>query len=161
MKRIAVVLTIIGALAGVGTLCCRETKEVESFYLRSCETGRLIGPIRLAPGYLLPPLSKKAYIVADPTESEIDVRNFLLKALAYETHHIDCTVDDVIETIHHMLKRRLGDKVPPFRIEGVDALITIHISGEASAYDVLCDIAAMTKAHIFIEDGAVVLSRAC
>lgn len=158
MKRIAVVLTIIAGLIGLCTLCCEPSKKVDTFYLRACETGRLIGPIRLTPGHPLPPLDEQAYIVAGPAKSELEVRKRLLESRGYRSTYFDCTVEEVVETIHLMLQHRLGDKAPPVRVEGVDALVAMDISGEESAYDVLCDIAAMAKAHIFIEDGAVVLS---
>ena len=158
MKRIPVVLTITVLLAGLGCIGCKPSKDVVTFYLRSCKTGRLVGPIQLKPGHALPPLGERRYIVADPTPSELEIRKMLLETCGCESHYSDCVVDDVLVLVRHRLKRRLEDKAPPVHIDGVEALVTMDISDEQSVYDVLCDVAAMTKAHVFIEDGAVVLS---
>lgn len=140
-----------------------NSTRANQFYLRDYQTGRLIGPISLTPGYLLPLLNKKNYIVADPTESELEVRKCLLESKGYESHYIDIPVDEVVETLNRMLKHQLGDKAPPMRVE-VPAesrlpLLTMEITAEDPAYDVLCSIAARAKLRIFVEDGAVVLSQ--
>lgn len=136
-------------------------EATSGLYLRDYQTGRLIGPLSLKPGSLLPPLDKETYIVADPTESELEIRKRLRESFGYESKYFDSTVDDVIELIQHLLELRLGETAPPVRIERVsaDALITMEISKEEAAYDVLFKIAARAKARIFIEDGAVILSQ--
>ena len=91
--------------------------------------------------------------------SELEVRKRLLESVGYESAYFDCEVDDVVETIQHMLKHRMGDKAPAVQIEDVNASITMNVSGKEPAYDVLFNIAAKAKARIFIEDGAVILSR--
>ena len=158
MKRIPFVLTIIACSLGLSALGCKPSNEAETIYLRSCETGRLIGPIRLTPGHRLPSLDEQNYIVASPTDAELEIRRTLLETSGGESHYIDCEVDDVIKMVRHQLKRRLGDKAPPIRLDGVEALVTMDIHREDSAYDALCNVAAMTKTHLFIEDGAAVLS---
>jgi hypothetical protein len=159
MKRIPIVLTIIAGLIGLGTSGCKPSKEeAETFYLRSCDTGRLIGPVRLSPGHRLPPLDEQGYIVADPTDSELKIRKILLNTPGCESYYYDCDVDDVIEMIRHKLKQHLGDKAPPIRIDSVDAPVTMDTSDKQSAYDILCKAALMAKAHLFIENGAVILS---
>ena len=158
MKRIPVTPTIIAVLIGLGTFGCKPSKRAETIYLRSCETGRLIGPIRLSPGHRLPSLDEQNYIVANPTDAELEIRKILLETSGGESHYIDCEVDDVIKMVRHQLKRRLGDKAPTIRLDGVEALVTMDIHREDSAYDALCNVAAMTKTHLFIEDGAAVLS---
>ena len=152
----AVVLVGVSVLS---TLSCRVSEEAGTFYLRSCETGRLIGPIQMAPGQALPALDEKTYIIADPTESELELRAILLESTGYESSYFDFHIDETIETIRQMLKYRIGDKAPPIRVEDVDALITTKISGEESAYDALLNIAAQAEARVFIEDGEVILSR--
>ena len=129
------------------------------FYLRDYQTGRLIGPIALTPGSLLPLLNKKNYIIADPAQSELTVRKCLLETAGCESRYFDMPAGEVVEAIHSMLKRQLGDKAPPVRADGVDALITMKIDNQEAAYDVLCNVAAYAQARIFVEDGAVVLSR--
>jgi hypothetical protein len=163
MKKYSIVAIVIAGLVAMGTLCCRPSKEVETFYLRASETGRLIGPVSLTPGHPLPPLDEQAYIVAaDPTPSELEVRRRLVESKGYESHYIDIPPDEVVETINMMLKHRLGDKAPLIRVEAATEtklpLITMDISGQEPAYDVLCNIAAKAKLRIFVEDGAVVLS---
>jgi hypothetical protein len=132
-------------------------------YLRDYQTGRLIGPISLTPGYLLPVLDGKEYIVAGPAQSELDLRKRLLESKGYESHYIDIPPDEVVETINMMLKHRLGDKAPLVRVEAAAEtklpLITMDISGDEPAYNVLCNIAARAKLRIFVEDGAVILGQ--
>ena len=159
MKRIPVVLTIIACSVGLNVLSCKHSKEkTEAIYLRSCETGRLIGPIRLSPGHRLPPLDEKNYVIASPTDSELEIRQMLIETCGGESHYIDCEVDEVLLLVRYRLKRRLEDKAPPIRLDGVEALVTMDISPEQSMYDVLCNVASMAKARLFIEDGVVVLS---
>jgi hypothetical protein len=161
MKKHSIILIIIVGLIGLGTLCCRPSKEADTFYLRANKTGRLIGPISLTPGHTLPQLDEQTYIVADPTESELKIRKCLLETLTYENHYIDCPINHTLETINHMLERRLGNKAPPVRFEDVDGFVPSAIMmdlTEVPAYDALCDIAAKAKVRIFIEDGTVVLS---
>ena len=162
MKKYTIVLMIIAGLFGLATLCCRDSKEVRTLYLRACDTGRLIGPIRPTPGYRLPQLDEQTYIVANPAESELEVRKRLLETRGYESHYFDCELAEVVGDINRMLKSRLGDNAPPVRIESADEsnlpLITMDISGEVPAYDVLCNIAAQAKVRLFIENGAAVLS---
>ncbi|MHC4146239.1 MAG: hypothetical protein ACYSUD_15830, partial [Planctomycetota bacterium] len=151
-------LVLVG-IAVLATLSCRVSREVDPFYLRSRETGRLVGPIHLTSGHPLPLLDKGAYVVARPAEFELATRKLLLEAKLYESHHFDNDVDEVIETIRQMLKHRIGEKAPTLRVEDVDALITMDIGADEPAYDVLLRIAAKAKARVFIKDGAVVLSR--
>lgn len=161
MKKHSITLIIIVGFIGLGILCCRPSKEADTFYLRASKTGRLIGPIRLAPGHALPLLDEQTYIVTDPTESELKVRKCLLETLTYENHYIDCPINETLKTINRMLEHRLGDKAPPVRFEDVVGFVPSSITmdlTEMPAYDALCDIAAKAKLRIFIEDGAVVLS---
>ena len=83
----------------------------------------------------------------------------MLDANLYENHYLDYDVVDVIGTIRQMLKHRMGDKAPAFQVEDFDAIITMDITAGEPAYDVLFRIAAKAKARVFIEDGAVILSR--
>lgn len=136
-----------------------DRTATNAFYLRVYQTGRLIGPLSLEPGSLLPPLDKETYIVANPTESELEVRKRLRESVGYESVYFDCTVDDVIDYVKRTLKRRLGEKAPAVRVEDVDALITMEISGKESAYEVFFRLAAKASARVFIENGAVILSR--
>jgi hypothetical protein len=162
MKKYAFAVIIMAGLPCLGILCCRPSKPTNTFYLRACQTGRLIGPVPLKPGHLLPRLDEQEYIVADPTESELEVRRCLLETTGYESQYIDCELGEVVETINKMLKHRLGDKAPPVRIESVDAwqppLITMDIT-EEPGYDVLCNIAAKAQVRVFVEQGEIILSR--
>jgi len=63
-----------------------QLKEVGTFYLRACGTGRLIGPIDLTPGHSLPSLEEQAYIVAEPAKSELTTRRRLLETKLYQSH---------------------------------------------------------------------------
>ncbi len=154
MKKHSIKLIIIAGLIGLGIFCCRPSKEADTFYLRSSKTGRLIGPIILTPGHVLPQLDEQIYIVAEPSESELKIRKCLLETLTYIEHYIDCEINNTLETIQVMLDNRLGDKAPPVRYEGVDGFfpspITMDLT-EVPAYDALCDIAAKAKVRIFVE----------
>jgi len=163
MKKYAIKAIITAGLIGLGILFCfRPSKPIEKFYLRSCRTGRLIGPVILKPGHLLPPLDGQKYIIADPTELELEVRKCLLGTTGYESHYIDCDLADVVETINMMLKHRLGDKAPSVQIDSENSslppLITMDIT-EEPAYNVLCNIAAKAQVHVLIEKGEVILSQ--
>lgn len=153
---LAVVLLGISSLS---SLSCRDSKEVGTFYLRSCETGRLVGPIHLTPGQPLPLLDEGAHVVARPAESELATRQLLLEAKLHESHHFDNEVEEVMETIRQMLKHRIGEKVPTLRVEDVGAIITTDIAADEPAYEVLVRIAAKANARVFIRDGEVILSR--
>jgi hypothetical protein len=162
MKKYALAAIIIAGLIGLGNLSCKPPKPSENFYLRSCRTGKLIGPVALKSGHLLPSLDEEKYIIADPTDSELEVRKCLLGSTGYASQYIDCELADVIEAINKMLKHRLGNKAPSVRIESEDTwkppLITIDITNEP-AYDVLCNLADKAKCHVFIEKGVVILSQ--
>jgi hypothetical protein len=162
MRKYVIAAIIAAGLIGLGILSIRLSKPSGTLYLRSCRTGRLIGPVSLKPGNPLPLLDEQKYVVAEPAESELGVRSCLLETTGYESHYIDCELADVVETINMMLKHRLGDKAPPVRIEPEDTpvrpLITIDITNE-SAYDVLCNIAAKAQVHVLVENGAVILSQ--
>ncbi len=162
MKKYAITAIIAVGVIGLGILGCRPSKPSDTFYLRSCSTGRLIGPVSLKAGHLLPPLDEQQYIIADPTESELGVRSCLLGTTGYESTYIDCNLADVVEMFNKMLKHRLGEKAPPVRIESEGTwqppLITMNITKE-SAYDVLCNIAAKAQVHVLFKDGAVILSQ--
>jgi len=153
------VAVILVGVFGLNILSCRNSKEASTFYLRSCETGRLVGPIHPTPGHILDPLDKGVYVVAKPTESELATRRLLLDAKLYESEHFDNDVGEIIGTIQQMLKHRIGDKMPVFRVDNVHELISMKIGAEEPAYKVLFRIAAKAGARVFVEDGEVMLSR--
>ena len=146
-------------IVGLGTLSCKKSEEASTFYLRSCDTGRLVGPIHLTPGHTLPSLEEDSYVVAKPSQPELATRRLLIETKLYESHHFDNDVEELIETIRRMSKQRIGEEAPVFRVDDVHALITMDIAAEEPAYEVLFRIAVKAKARIFIEDGAVILSR--
>ena len=165
MKKYAIAALITAGLIGLGILCIRPskpTKPTDGFYLRACRTGRLIGPVPLKPGHLLPPLEEQKYIITDPTESELGVRTCLLGSTGYKSQYIDCNLADVVEAINMMLKHRLGDKAPTVRVDSenlsLPPLITMEIT-EEPAYDILCNIAAKAQVRLFVEKGVIVLSQ--
>jgi len=162
MKKYVIATITTAGLIGLTILSIRLSKPTDTYYLRSCQTGRLIGPVSLKPGNPLPSLDEEKYIIANPTNSELEVRECLLQTSMYESHYYDCTLAEVVEDINRMLKHLLGDKAFPVRIESVDTMqppfITMDITKE-SAYDVLCSIAAKAQVRIFVEHDAIVLNR--
>jgi len=159
MNKPTIIVMIAGVIFCMTTLGCKSSNQVGAFYLRACDSGRLIGPIESTPGYRLPPLDGNAYIVAKPEKSELEIRKCLSESIGYRSAYFDCIVENVVNEMNLSLKHRMGEEAPPVRAEGVDGLITMDIGDEESAYDILCRIAAKAKVRIFIEDGTVVLSR--
>ena len=163
MKKHAILLIILVAIICLAILCYISSTSTNKFYLRSCQTGKLVGPFSLKSGYLLPQLDEKTYIVANPTESELEVRRRLLQIPLFTgpSHYIDNELTWVLRDINLMLKKRLGDKAPPVRVEHMGKpklpLITMTLP-EEPAYDVLCDLAAKAQLRIFVENGEIVLS---
>lgn len=163
MKKYAILLIILAAIIGLAILCYIPSTSTNKFYLRSSRTGKLVGPFPLKPGYLLPQLDEKTYIVADPTNSELKVRRCLLQTILFKSEYFDCTLADIIGDVNLMLKWRLADKAPPIRVEYMEKsklpLITITMRlPEEPAYDVLCDLAAKAKLRVFVEQDTVLLS---
>ncbi len=163
MKKNAIIIILI-VLSCMSIQCNRPARPTNEFYLRSCQTGRLIGPIDLEAGYILPQLDEHNYIVAEPAESELEVRKCLLQTSPFESHYFDIPLTEMINTINLFLKHRLGEKAPPVQVEligkSVAPLITMSIGKkEKSAYDELCNIAAEAKFCIYFEKGAIVLSQ--
>jgi hypothetical protein len=150
---------MILGIFGFNSLSCRVSNEVDTLYLRCCDTGRLVGPIYLTPGHTLAISDKGNYIVTRPAEFELVTRKLLLETKLYESHHFDNEVEDMIQMIRQMLRNRIGDKTPVFRVDDVHALITMDIHPEEPAYEVLFRIAAKAQTRVFIEDDAVILSR--
>lgn len=136
-----------------------DKEAANVFYLRVYQTGRLIGPLSLTHGTLLPPLDKETYIVVNPTKSELEIRQRLLDSFGYESAYSDCEAGEVIGLIEKMMKHRLGEDAPDVRIEDIDALISMRVGADESAYEALFRIAAKVNARVFIEDGTVILSR--
>ncbi len=163
MKKYAILLIILAAIIGLAILCYIPSTSTNKFYLRSCQTGKLVGPLPLKHGYLLPQLDEKNYLVADPTNSELKVRGCLLQTILFKSksEYFDCELAWVLRDINLMLKNRLGDKAPPVRIEFAEKskmpLITMSMGGKPT-YDVLCNIAAKAQLRIFVENGEIVLS---
>ena len=161
MKKHAILLIILVAIICLAILCYISSTSTNKFYLRSCQTGKLVGPFPLKSGYLLPPLAEENYIVAVPTKSELEVRKRLLQIPLIKNHYIGCEFTWVLRDINLILKKRLGDKAPPVRVEHMGKpklpLITMTLP-EEPAYDVLCDLAAKAQLRIFVENGEIVLS---
>jgi len=164
MKKYAIALIIGAVLIGLGVFFYRPARPANSFYLRSCQTGRLIGPIQLETGYLIPQLDEPNYIVAEPTKSELEVRKCLLQTSPLESNYFDVNLAEVINTVNLMLKHRLGEKAPPVQVElvgkSLEPCITMSIGKEdKSAYDQLCNIAAEAKFRLYVENGTIILSQ--
>jgi hypothetical protein len=164
MKKNIIVVIILTLPVCMSIQCSKSSRTANSFYLRSCQTGRLIGPIHLEPGYLMPQLDEPNYIIAEPAESELEVRKCLLQAPPFGSHYFDVPLTEIISDINMFLKKRLGEKAPPVKVELIDKsrapLITMSFSKEdKSAYDILCNIAAEAKFCLYVENGTIILSQ--
>jgi len=109
-------------------------------------------------------LDEHNYIIAEPTESELEVRKCLLQTSPFESNYFDVPLTEMISDISLVWKHRLGDKAPHIRIELIDKsvapLITMSTGKEEkSAYDQLCNIAAKAKFCLYVEKGEIVLSQ--
>jgi hypothetical protein len=158
MKKIAIVAIIIVGLIDLGIFCYRRPKPIKGFYLRSNQTGKLIGPVSLLEDYLQPSSDEQTYIVVDPTESELEVRSRLLKS------HVTVTMTDVplTEIINHVVIPFLGNNAPQVRIEAEDESKLPRISIDASnmpLYEVLFVCASQANLRIILEDGSIILSQ--
>ncbi len=139
-----------------------DSSSTAVLYLRSYKTGRLIGPVSLKGGSLLPTLENETYIIADPTEYELSVRKALLDTAGRPANFLDCELDMVIDLFNQTLKSRLGDKAPLVQIQlgekSTMPIMSIEFI-EESIYETLCNIAAIAQLRIFIEQDTIVLSN--
>ena len=132
------------------------------FYLRSCKTGCLLGPVSLKPGSPFPVLKSESYIIAEPTENELSIRQTLLNTVGYPAVFLNEDINIVIRIFNGMSKKRLGNKVPPVKVELGENSNTLYITTEfikEPLYETLCNIAAIAQLRIFIEQDAIILSN--
>jgi hypothetical protein len=128
------------------------------FYLRYVRTGWLIGPVSLPNGHLPPSYDEEKYVVAEPTESELEVRKRLRRT------RVTAKMNDIplTEVLDHILTEYFGSEAPPVRIDIADESKMPRISIDfrsTSLYDLLCTIAIQKNFYISIENGTIVLSE--
>jgi hypothetical protein len=158
IKKIAIIAIVIAGLIDLSILCYRRPRPTNGFYLRSRRTGKLIGPVNLPKGYLPPSLDEQTYIVAEPAESELEVRNRLLRTRVTDTM-LDVPLAEVLDQI---LIAYFGNKAPPVRIDVADESKMPRVSIDAKnvpLYEVLCNIASQANVYISIGNGTIVLSQ--
>lgn len=128
-----------------------------SFYIRALNTGKLIGPISLLKGQFPPSLDKQIYIVAEPAESELEVRKRLLRP-------VTVTMTDVPlnEPVDAILAAYFGSEAPSVRFDVADESKMPRVSIDARSvplYEVLFNIALQANLYISIENGTIILSE--
>jgi len=158
MKKIAILALIIIGLIDLSIFCYRRPKPTEGFYLRSHQTGKLIGPVSLPEGHPMPVLDEQTYIAADPTKSELDLRNLLLR------NHVTATLTDIplTEALDHILAAYFGSKSPPVRIETEGKSKPLRVSidvRDMHLYDLLFDCASQVNLRIILKGGTIVFSH--
>jgi hypothetical protein len=157
-KKIAIFALVIIGLIDLSIFCYKRPKPSNGFYLRSHQTGKLIGPVSLPKDYIQPSVDEQTYIVADPTESELDLRSLLLRKRVTATF-IDIPLTKALD---HIFTAYFGSKGPPVRIEAADESKLPRISIDArnlSLYEVLFDCASQAKLQVILEEGTIVLSQ--
>jgi hypothetical protein len=138
VKKYIITAIVIAGLLTSGILCyiwTRPTDQANGFYLRSYPTGKLVGPVSLTEGYIQPSFDEKNYVVADPTESELDLRS--------------------------LLQNRVTAKGPRVRIEANDEskLPRVNIDArDVSLYEVLFVCASQANVQVILKDGTIILS---
>ncbi|UCC97406.1 MAG: hypothetical protein JSW66_16370 [Phycisphaerales bacterium] len=152
MKRYALEVMILGILLVFGFLYYIRSRPANSFYLRSHQTGKLIGPASLPKGRLLSALAEQTYMIADPTESELEVRSRLLQSLVTAT----LTNLEHTEALKHILNVY---GIRDFRMEVADESKLPRVSidvKEVPLYDVLFMFASQAQLRFIIEDGTII-----
>ena len=158
-KKYAIAAIIIAGLLALCVFYYIRSVPANSFYLRDVQTGKLIGPVSLSKGHLPPSYDEENYVVAEPTESELEIRKRLLRT------RVTTKMTDIplTEAFGHILTASLGSKAPPVRIDIADESkmhrpISIDVRG-GPLYEFLYTIAIQTNVYISIENGTIVLSE--
>ena len=158
MKKYAIAAIIISGLLALSVFYYIRSGPANSFYLRAVQTGKLIGPVSLPKGHLPPSFDEENYVVAEPTESELEVRKRLLR------QRVTATMKDIppSEVLGHILTALPGSKAPPVRIEVADESKMPRLSIDVRSvplYELLYNIAFQANVYISIENGTIVLSE--
>jgi hypothetical protein len=154
MKKSVIAAIIMAGLLGLEIRWALANR----FYLRYVQTGMLIGPVSLPEGHLPPSYDEEKYVVAEPTESELEVRKRLLRT------RVTAKMNDrpLTEVLDHILTVSLGSKAPPVRIDIADESKMPRISIDFRSTplnEVLYSIAMQINVYISIENGTIVLSE--
>lgn len=158
MKKYAVAAIIIAGLLALCVFYYIRSEPTNRFYLRDVRTGKLVGPVSLSKGRLPPSFDEENYVVAYPTESELEIRKRLLRSLV-TTKMIDITLTEALD---HILTANFGSEAPPVRIDIADeSKMPRHTIDVRSVplYELLYKIAIQAKVYISIENGTIVLSE--
>jgi len=158
MKKYAIAAVIIAGLPALCVFYYIRWGPVNSFYLRNVQTGKLIRPVRLSKGHLPPSFDEEKYVVAEPTESELEVRKLLLRTRV-TTKMIDITLTEALD---HIFTAYFGSEAPPIRIDITDESKMHRLSIDVRSvplYELLYKIALQAKVYISIENGTIVLSE--
>jgi len=158
MKKYAIAAIIIAGLPALCVFYYIRWGPANSFYLRDVRTGKLIGPVRLSKGHLPPSFDEENYVVAEPAESELEVRKLLLRT------RVTTKMKDIppTEALDHILTANFGSEAPPVRIEVAHESkmprLTIDVRS-VRLYELLYKIAFQANVYISIENGTIVLSE--
>jgi len=158
MKKYAIAAIIIAGLLALCVFYYIRSGPANSFYLRDVQTGKLIGPVSLSKGHLPPSFDEENYVVAEPTESELEVRKRLLR------QRVTAKMIDIpfTEALDQIFTAYFGSEAPPIRIDIADeSKMPRHSIDVRSVrlYNLLYDIAFQANVYISIENGTIVLSE--
>jgi hypothetical protein len=157
MKKYAIAAIIIAGLLALCVFYYIRSGPANRFYLRDVRTGKLIGPVRLSNGHLPPSFDEENYVVAEPAESELEIRKRMLRT------RVTTTMKDIppSEALNQILAAYYGSKAPPVWIEVADESKMHRLSIDVRSvplYELLYNIAVQVHVYISIENGTIVLS---
>jgi hypothetical protein len=158
MKKYAIAAIIIAGLLALCVFYYIRSGPANNFYLRDVQTGELIGPVRLTNGHLPPSFDEEKYVVAEPTESELEIRKRMLRT------RVTTTMNDIplTETLDHIFTAYFGSEAPPIRFDITDESKMHRHSIDVRSvrlYELLYKIAIQANVYISIENGTIVLSE--
>lgn len=109
MKKYVIAAIIIVGLFALCVFYDIRSGPIISFYIRDIQTGKLIGPVSLQNGHLPPPFDEENYVVAEPTESELEIRKRLLRT------RVTTTMYDIplTEALDQIFSAYFGSEAPP------------------------------------------------
>ena len=158
MKKYVIAAIIIAGLLALCIFYYIRSGPANRFYLRDVQTGELIGPVRMSDGHLPPSFDEENYVVAEPTESELEIRKRLLRI------RVTTTMYDIplTEALDHIFTAYFGSEAPPIRLDIADeSKMRRHSIDVRSVrlYELLYKIALQANVYISIENGTIVLSE--
>jgi hypothetical protein len=158
IKKYFIAAIIIAGLLALCVFYYIRSGPANSFYLRDVRTGELIGPVSFPNGHLPPSFDEKNYVIAEPAESELEIRKRLLRTRV-TTKMMDIPLTEALD---HIFTAHFGSEAPPIRFDIADeSKMRRHSIDVRSVplYELLYKIAVQAHVYISIDSGTIVLSE--